>query len=234
MRRRLALAVSLAVPCCQQNSDARPATRAPRSGEPSARSEAADPVDRFDNTEKRRADPLCSAERLLKVDCYDKYGPEFGEDAWGLLTSIGRDVSARGRVGDCFKDFGASGLSDFIPPMSAKCYLGPRNRCVPVYPPEKADDPWEYEGLAEDAKSVWNAFPHSHEGDGLSNHVRVGWTNESGQCEGWVEAYADLDNDGFYSTYIRGYTDDGITRDVQVYENPAKRDWNQPPAGARE
>jgi hypothetical protein len=117
----------------------------------------------------------------------------------------------------CPTDGRATGAAGLTPPLSVRCAKGPDGRCVPG-----GSGPGGYPASAWTDNPVWNALgveisdPHRFHYDFL-------WANTEGRfgpsCVFTVQAFADLDNDGVYSTYERsGFGgDEGIESIVGMY-----------------
>ena len=227
MSRSKAVAASLAFACtmCKQSE---PASSSP-SRQPSGK-EGPKPLpevapEQLTDEERRRRDPDC--QKIIQTKCTRKYGPDYGEAEWGTIDNINRSVFVDATLKlDCFRAYGESGTSDFIPPMGTKCYLGPKNQCVAVDSEKELDEPWEYLRYDWDKPSPWSHFKKFDEHLPHGTHLRIGWNNANDDCEVWLEGYADLDGDEVYSTYIYGRRDSDKARvkDVLVHEDPERRD----------
>jgi hypothetical protein len=129
---------------------------------------------------------------------------------------------------------GEAGSASFIPPMSAKCTAGPKRECVRVASEADVDEPWEYALPTKEQDPAWSMVGVDDQyywDTTASTHIRFSWSNADGKCEVWVEGFADLDGDAFYSTYLTGieidkggeFAGDGLTRRELVGEDPATR-----------
>jgi hypothetical protein len=160
--------------------------------------------------------------------------PEFGEDAWGYVGGLARNLLAvASEVKDCFRSISDSGSSSLIPPMSAKCNEGPARKCERVATAAEITRPWQYALPTAEEDPAWHRVEVEDEyywDTTASTHIRFSWSNEGGECEVWFEGFADLDGDEFYSTYLIGtyYESDGSLRDSlsrrELFpESPEKR-----------
>ena len=224
MLRSGVLAASIALAACKQSDPASSSPSQP-AVEDERQPETVAPTQELTDEERRQRDPDC--QKILQTKCTKKYGPAYGEHEWGSIQRINRSVFVDGTLElDCFRAYGETGTSDFIPPMGTKCHLGPKNQCVAVDSKAELDEPWEYLRYDWDKPSPWSHFKDFDERLPHGTHVRIGWNNANNDCEIWMEGYADLDGDEIYSTYISGQrdSDKATTKDVSEYEDPKKRD----------
>lgn len=224
----LGASITLALTACKQSEPASSSPSQPvveDESEPTPKPAPEAGAQGLTDEERRRQDPDC--QRILQTKCTKKYGPEYGEHEWGDISHINTSVFVDATLKlDCFRAYGETGTSDFIPPMGTKCHLGPKNQCVAVDSKAELDEPWEYLRYDWDKPSPWSHFKAFDEHLPHGTHVRIGWNNGNDDCEVWMEGYADLDGDEIYSTYISGQrdSDKATTKDVSEYEDPKKRD----------
>lgn len=86
-----------------------------------------------------------------------------------------------------------------MPPLSVNCNEGPGGRCVPSSSGGGAGS-YAYAGWEED--STWAELGFAQE-QGHYFHYAYRANNFEGGCQFTVQAFADLDDDGMYSTFER-------------------------------
>lgn len=97
----------------------------------------------------------------------------------------------------------ASGTSGITPLISVNCNLGPGGRCVPAV---GGGGPGYYEMSFWTGNEVWNGLNFQQE-QAHFFHYEFNYSNNTtdgfGQCQFSASAFADLDDDGIFSTYER-------------------------------
>ena len=162
--------------------------------------------------------------------------PEYAADAWGSLGLVTTNMGIAAKsVEGCFSEFGPTGTSPFIPPLSAECRHAPNRECQRVTPETATGAAWEFQLPSEKEAPEWYALgvtkifeqmesmPRT-----LTHHVRFGWSNVNG-CRFEIESVADVDDDGYWASNIMRYTLD-INGELAYSwghlhpEEPGKRD----------
>jgi hypothetical protein len=117
--------------------------------------------------------------------------------------------------------------------MSAKCNEGPARKCERVATAAEITRPWQYALPTAEEDPAWHRVEVEDKyywDTTASTHIQFSWSNDGGQCEVWIEGFADLDGDEFYSTYLigsyfgaDGSLGDGLSRRELVPESPENR-----------
>jgi hypothetical protein len=118
----------------------------------------------------------------------------------------------------CPSDGRLSGEAGITPPLSVNCNEGPGGRCVPS---KGGGGAGYYDSAVWRDNPVWKALDYAQE-QGHYFHYNLIWTNFSegyGACQFTVQAFADLDDDGVFSTYERYGAGDaeGVAAAVGLY-----------------
>ncbi|WP_146158030.1 hypothetical protein [Enhygromyxa salina] len=94
------------------------------------------------------------------------------------------------------------GEAGITPPLSVKCSEGPDAKCLPSAQP---GPPGTYDSALWTDNPVWSGLDFAQD-EGHAFHYNFIWANETsgyGNCQFTIQAFADLDDDGIYSTYER-------------------------------
>lgn len=119
--------------------------------------------------------------------------------------------------GKCPSDGSPNGAAPTTPPLGLNCNQGPRGRCVP-----QTSGAGGYESELWSGNPVWSQLNFQQE-QGHYFHYRFVWETSAGPqgsgCEFTVQAFADLDDDGVFSTYERSGAADrnGINAAAGLY-----------------
>jgi len=97
----------------------------------------------------------------------------------------------------CPNDGQASGSAGLTPPLSVQCALGDDGQCIPG-----GTGPGAYPTALWTDNPVWNGLNFEFE-QPHRFHYDFRWAHGGDDCSFTVQAFADLDNDGIYSTYER-------------------------------
>jgi len=118
----------------------------------------------------------------------------------------------------CPNDGRLSGEAGITPPLSVNCNEGPGGRCVPS---EGGGGAGDYDVALWRDNPVWKALDYAQE-QGHYFHYNFIWTNSSegyGSCQFTIQAFADLDDDGVFSTFERSGAGEieGVHAAVGIY-----------------
>lgn len=134
---------------------------------------------------------------------------------------VGSDPTAAIVVHQCPNNGQPRGEAGITPPLSVNCNDGPGGRCVPAE--GGGGGPGYYDAAVWRDNSVWSAIDYLHE-QGHYFHYNLIWDNGGGggtygTCMFTVQAFADLDDDGVYSTYERSGAGDqqGVNAAIGMY-----------------
>lgn len=131
-------------------------------------------------------------------------GPSAGEEVSPYVDRKGRVVSVVMTMrGDCLADIAPKGQTSFVPPLEAKCHLGPLKQCIRSESPK---EPWEYAFPSAEEEPVWAALVEVawKKRKDAWTHMRVKWEKRGDECFHWIEGLTDTDGDGVYSHVVTG------------------------------
>lgn len=149
---------------------------------------------------------MTSEARVQLATLFDAASAYFNEEhiSRGDLAVIGAGGSIKDSAPhECPNDGRAKGSAGITPPLSVKCSEGPGGRCVPVA--GEPNGPGQYSMAEWTDNKVWSGLNFMQE-QGHYFHYEFHWENDPsgyGGCKFTAQAFADLDDDGVFSTFER-------------------------------
>jgi hypothetical protein len=130
----------------------------------------------------------------------------------------GADPTAALAMHQCPNDGRLYGEAGITPPLEVNCNEGPGGRCIPA---QGGGGAGYYDIAVWTDNPVWNALNYMQE-QGHYFHYNFRWANDGegyGRCMFTVQAFADLDDDGVFSTYERSGAADiqGVNAAIGLY-----------------
>ncbi len=146
-----------------------------------------------------------SEARVQIAKMFDAASAYFNEEhvSRGAVAILGGGAVTGTAPHQCPNDGRLKGESGITPPLSVNCNEGPGGRCVPVAGTPRG--PGEYSMSQWTDSPVWNGLNFQQE-QGHAFHYNFVWENTDhgfGTCQFTAQAFADLDDDGVFSTFER-------------------------------
>ncbi|MCH9687388.1 MAG: hypothetical protein K0V04_38495 [Deltaproteobacteria bacterium] len=147
-----------------------------------------------------------SEARVNIAKMFDAASAYFNEEhvERGAVAAIGGGGTLSGYAPHrCPSDGKPEGSSGVVPPLSVECAKGPGGRCVPAMGPQT--EPGYYDMSLWTDNPVFNGLNFMQE-QAHYFHYEFRWKNAPtgfGECQFTAQAFADLDDDGVFSTYER-------------------------------
>jgi type IV pilus assembly protein PilA len=162
----------------------------------------------------RRAKTAEAKTQLAKL--YDATASYFRSEH--VVRSSNFDPAAAIAPHQCPNDGRLRGEAGITPPLSVNCNDGPDGRCVPG---KDGGDAGSYDAMLWSNNPVWKGLNYIQE-QGHYFHYNFLWANDPegyGGCQFTIQAFADLDDDGVYSTFERSGAADinGVNAAMGLY-----------------
>ena len=216
----LFLVASFAIGGCKKTTGPQP------EGEAATRGEQVVSAER--DPEPSAPDPDAACAKMTVNQRLAFCGPSTGEEVWAYIYRKSAVVAAAFQLrGDCLMDIAPKGQTGFVPPLEAKCHLGPLKQCIRSESPK---EPWEYAFPSAEEEPVWAALVEVawKKRKDAWTHMRVKWEKRGDECFHWIEGLTDTNGDGVYSRVVTG----GVTKGsdhvrgiepIEVPEDPGVR-----------